>query len=272
MGLFSFLGKPELPRDATFAGFLYPDARDDLRALLDEALDNHAPRDARAIVVPHSDLTIVAPVAAAAFARLVPAKRIVVLGPSHKIPFAGLAVPNADGWTTPLGTMRVDTDAYDDVADLGMIRVMDAAFDPEPAIEVQLPWLQVTGAKFQIVPLLCGDADAEDVAEVLDRLVDDDTALVVACEFAWDRDEREVVRLDDDTLDAIAANDVDRVRRSDVTARTPLGAVMTLAKRRGWNAETLLHRTSRELGASDDRVAGFAAVRFADRINQPEDG
>jgi AmmeMemoRadiSam system protein B len=262
VGLFNFLGKPELPRDAKFAGFVYPDNPDELRTTLEDALLDST-RDARAIVTPHSDLSIVAPVAGAAFARLAPAKRVVVIGPSHKIPFAGLAVPNADGWTTPLGTMRIDTAAYEEVADLGLIRVMDPAFDPEPAIEVQLPWLQLTQPKAKLVPLLCGDAKASPVADVLERLLDENTVLVVACEFAWDRSEREVVRLDEETFEAIDARDLDRLRRSHVTAGTPLGALVEVAKRRGWQSERLLHRTSRELGAPDDRTAGYAALVFS---------
>jgi AmmeMemoRadiSam system protein B len=249
---------------------LYPGDPETLRELMGEM--SESANAAQAIVVPHSDLNLVAPVSAAAFARLAPARRVVVIGPSHKLPFAGLAVPNADGWTTPLGTLHIDTAAYDDVASMGMVRVMDAAFDVEPAVELQLPWLQVRQRKPQLVPLLCGDAKDEDVAQVLDALLLEDTVLVVACELAWDRSEREVHRIDEATFDAITALAPDRLQRAHVTAGTPLGALLRVARRRGWSAETLLHQTSRELGATGDRVAGYAAVGFFDAPNVPAGG
>lgn len=256
-------GLPEFPRAARFAGMFYPEDASALAALT--AVDATEP-SARAVVVPHSDIELVAPVARAAYSQLVDARRAVVIGPSHKIPFAGVAVPNADGWTSPLGTLRIDTGAYDGLEDIGVVRVMDPAFEAEPAIELQVPWLQQRfGDKLKLIPLLCGDANVDDVEAVLDRLLDDETVLVVACEFARDLPAKEVRALDETLLRAICGTDRVQIRRGHATARVPLAALHAIGRNRGWNANVAQYATSTDLGGPEQHAAGYAAISFVPR-------
>ena len=89
-------------------------------------------------------------------------RRVVVLAPSHRVPFRGIALSSADVFETPLGDIPVDMLAVKGLTDLPGVLVLDAAFAEEHALEVQLPFLQAVLPDFTLVPLIVGDADSDD--------------------------------------------------------------------------------------------------------------
>ena len=62
--------------------------------------------------------------------------------------------------------------------------VQDEPHADEHALEVELPFLQAVFGSALIVPLLVGSASPKEVAEVLSRLWDDDTLIVVSSELS----------------------------------------------------------------------------------------
>src|SRR3989344_2770272 len=111
----------------------------------------------KAIIVPHAGYIYSGPVAAAAYARLGPLRgrvtRVVLLGPSHRVGFDGLALTGADSYITPLGRVPIDADAVTKLADLPEVGVFDAAHAQEHSLEVHLPFLQEVLDEFSLVPL-----------------------------------------------------------------------------------------------------------------------
>jgi len=113
-----------------------------------------------ALIVPHSAYKLCGVVAADAY-RLLEGKHydtVVIVGPSHVIPFEGVALSEADWWRTPLGDVPVDTS----VAEALRVQGVDVRFVPEAertehAIEVEVPFLQETLTDFRIVPVLMRD-------------------------------------------------------------------------------------------------------------------
>lgn len=262
MVLWRMLGQPELVREPRFDSLFYPSQKTELAELIAGAL-GEGPADARAIIVPHSDLRLVAEVVGAGFSRLARARRVVVLGPSHKVPFAGVAVPNADGWRTPLGTSRIDVKAFKSLEPMQIVRVLDPVFDAEPAAELLVPWIQTTHPRAMLIGMLAGDVRALQLRDVLSMLDDGDTVFVVASELGRDLGERDLVRQDEQTLAQIERLDSKGLTSDHLTARSAVTALIDYAGDRGWRAERVLHRTSRELGARDERTAGFAAIAFS---------
>src|SRR6202047_5589934 len=100
-------------RPAAVAGLFYPGAPPALKASVRALLDA-APRptgnDAecpKALIVPHAGYIYSGPIAASAYARLVPGRllirRVVLLGPVHRVPIRGLALPGAGRVVTAPG-------------------------------------------------------------------------------------------------------------------------------------------------------------------------
>src|SRR6266403_996177 len=167
-------------RPPAVAGLFYPGAppalRLSVRALLDAA-PRAAANDAecpKALIVPHAGYIYSGPIAASAYARLVPGRslirRVVLLGPVHRMPIRGLALPGADSFVTPLGAVPVDAEAAARLRVMPQVRESEAAHSLEHSLEVQLPFLQTMLEDFTLVPLAVGDASPSEVAEVIESL------------------------------------------------------------------------------------------------------
>src|ERR1700692_1365555 len=134
-------------RPAAVAGLFYPGAPPALRASV-RALLHAAPQPAadaecpKALIVPHAGYIYSGPIAASAFARLIPGRslirRVVLLGPVHRMPIRGLALPGADSFVTPLGAVTVDAEAAARLRTLPQVDESDAAHSLEHSLEVQL--------------------------------------------------------------------------------------------------------------------------------------
>src|SRR5207302_7003212 len=109
------------------------------------------------------------PVAARAYDELAAARgvvrRVVMLGPVHRVPVRGLALPGADAFATPLGTVPIDRGACRSVQGLSQVVTSDPAHALEHSLEVQLPFLQKILGEFALVPLAVGTANVAERSE-----------------------------------------------------------------------------------------------------------
>ncbi len=129
----------------------------------------------KALIAPHAGYVYSGPIAAHAYARLAAArgtiKRVVLLGPTHRVAVRGLAIPRARAFATPLGTIELDAAAIESIRELPQVVVSDEAHALEHSLEVHLPFLQTVLGDFKLVPLAVGYAEPADVAAVIEALV-----------------------------------------------------------------------------------------------------
>jgi AmmeMemoRadiSam system protein B len=158
----------------------YPGMPADLAASVRECLVGAAARPRvggarpKALIVPHAGYVYSGPTAAAAYARLAGShaiiRRVVILGPTHRVAVRGLALPTVRAFATPLGEVEVDRKAAALALSLPQVVENDAAHALEHSLEVQLPFLQAVLDNFRIVPFAVGAATPDEVADVLERL------------------------------------------------------------------------------------------------------
>jgi AmmeMemoRadiSam system protein B len=249
----------------------YPaDARtlaEEVRTYLGAARAQEIPAP-KAIVAPHAGYIYSGPVAGSAYAQLAgraqAITRVVLLGPSHRVPFRGLAYSGADSFLTPLGAVAVDRDAFRAVADLPQVRAFEAPFEGEHCLEVQLPFLQQVLASFHIVPFLVGDATADEVAQVIERLWGgDETLIVVSSDLSHYLDYDSARRIDAVTSRAIESLRPEEIGYDQACGRNPLNGLLREIKRHGLRAHTLDLRNSGDTAGPRDRVVGYGAYAFA---------
>ena len=261
-------------RPAAVAGSFYPAVPRRLEAEVRghlAAADPPRGRCPKALVAPHAGYIYSGPVAGSAFRQLEPWRgaiaRVVLLGPSHFVPFGGLALPSAQAFTTPLGDLPVAADAASRLAGLPQVVVADAPHDREHALEVELPFLQVALERFELVPLVVGEAEAEEVAAVLDRLWGGaETLIVVSTDLSHYRDYATAAALDRSTADAIVALDVEGIAAGAACGRNPLRGLLLAARRRGLEVAELDLRSSGDTAGGGDRsarVVGYGAFALA---------
>ncbi len=254
-------------RPPAVAGSFYPADPSELRsvveAVLGEARTGPLPK---AIIAPHAGYMFSGPVAGSAYARLArgPVNRVVLLGPAHRAPDAGIAASSADAFSTPLGQLPVDTATRDALVDAGLVVVRDDAHAQEHSLEVQLPFLQVCLGDVTVLPLAVGQADPEQVAEVLDVVWGgNETLVVVSTDLSHYHDHATAAALDRRTAAAIVARRPDRLGRYDACGLVPLQGLLLAADRRTLDVELLDLRTSADTAGGPDRVVGYGAFALS---------
>jgi len=269
-------------RPAAVAGSFYPGQA---RALHD-AVRGHlatvqaAPAPAAApwpklLVVPHAGYGYSGDVAASAYARLAPLcgriRRVVLLGPSHRVALAGLAAPTAAAFDTPLGPVRIDQAALASLANLPQVQRSDRAHAAEHALEVQLPFLQtVLGDGFSLVPLVVGEASPAEVDEVLERLWGgDETLVLISSDLSHYLPWAAARQRDQATVARILAF-ADDLRGDEACGARPLNGALRTARRHGLRPQLLDLRNSADTaGRGHDRVVGYAAIAFTPPATPP---
>ena len=261
-------------RPAAVAGMFYPDAQ----AALDSTVRAFLARAARsvddkaalpkALIVPHAGYVYSGPVAASAYARIAKARttirRVVLLGPVHRVPIRGLALPVAEAFATPLGKVEIDAAAAAQALALPQVRTSDAAHALEHALEVQLPFLQIALEDFRIVPFAVGDATPAEVAAVIDRLWGGpETLIVVSSDLSHYHSYAEACAIDRRTTSDILAL-ASSIDHEQACGATPINGFALCAKRQGLAVELLDLRNSGDTAGDKSRVVGYAAFAFTE--------
>jgi AmmeMemoRadiSam system protein B len=254
-------------RPAAVAGSFYVGHPQRLRTAVADLLAA-APASAgaspKALIAPHAGYVYSGGVAAAAFATLKSDKpgisRVVLIGPAHYVAVRGLAVPTADAFETPLGRVPVDRDALSAIADLPFVVEADAAHAPEHALEVELPFLQTLLGSFALIPLLVGDADPRQVAQVLERLWGEpDTLIVVSSDLSHYHDYDTARQLDAATAAAIERGDWGSLGPDRACGFLAVAGLLMEAGRRWLAARRLALCNSGDTAGPRDRVVGYGA-------------
>ena len=220
----------------------------------------------KAIIAPHAGYIYSGPIAATAYARLAPArgtvKRVVLLGPVHRVPVRGLALPGVAMLATPLGNVGIDADAVATLANMPQVLVSPAAHALEHSLEVHLPFLQAVLENFAVVPLAVGDATADEVAQVLDALWGGaETLIVVSSDLSHYLGYDEAKAADHATADAILDLRTD-ISHEQACGGTPVNGLLLTARRRGLTPQLLDLRNSGDTAGDRSRVVGYGAFAF----------
>jgi AmmeMemoRadiSam system protein B len=260
-------------RQPAVAGTFYPGTAVQLKRDINEmitAAQGAAVGQAvpKAIIAPHAGYIYSGPIAAAVYARLLPAReritRVVLAGPVHRVPVRGLALPGASTLATPLGVVPVDRNAVAQLSALPQVTTSVAAHAYEHSLEVHLPFLQSVLSQFSVVPLAVGDASAAEVAQVFDLLWGgDETLLVVSSDLSHYLDYKQAQTLDRFTAQAILDLHTD-ISHEQACGGTPINGLTLTARARNLSVELVDLRNSGDTAGDRARVVGYGAFAFCE--------
>ena len=248
------------------AGSFYPEQPEILKAMISEYLQQVAPalKVPQAIIVPHAGYIYSGEIAASAYARLQPRqssiKHVVLLGPSHKVGFTGLALSHADAFRTPLGDIPLDAEAIASIIHFPFVEYREQAHLLEHSLEVQLPFLQMTLDSFKLLPIVAGDCPAELIEELLELFYgQDDTLIVISSDLSHFHDYQTAQRLDKQTSRLIEQLEYQLLDYDSACGRVPVSGLMVLAKKKSLQIETIDLRNSGDTAGNKSRVVGYGA-------------
>lgn len=259
-----------LVRPPAVAGLFYPSEARTLASAVDDfvaaaSVASDATTAPKALIVPHAGYRYSGAMAGRGYASVAPLAgtitRVILLGPVHRVPVRGLALPGADALLTPLGEVRVEAS---EAADLPGVVVRPDVHAAEHSLEVQLPFLQRVLGNVALVPLAVGDASAAEVASVLDPLWGGaETLIVVSTDLSHYHPYAQAQRRDAATLEAVLAL-AGPLTHDQACGATPLNGLLHTARRRGMNADLLGACNSGDTAGDRARVVGYASVALTE--------
>lgn len=260
-------------RAPAVAGAFYPAGTETLQSQVSALLDcvsrsGHGPRP-KALIAPHAGYIYSGQTAAHAYRQLVPWRdeisRVILLGPAHRVRLSGLALPAADAFATPLGTVPLDGVAMAQIRHLPQVCTSDEAHAWEHSLEVHLPFLQRTLAAFTLVPLAVGNATPAQVAEVLALLWGgDETLIVVSSDLSHYLNYAQAQAVDERTAGSILELQA-CLNHQQACGATPVNGLLLEARARGLSPRLLDRCNSGDTAGDRNRVVGYASFAFYPR-------
>jgi AmmeMemoRadiSam system protein B len=266
-------------RPAAFAGSWYPGERDDLARAVDRYLvKGPFPEgdEVIALISPHAGLMYSGPVAGHAYGAVTGRKydAVVLVGPSHRVRFEGVASYGAGAFETPFGPVRVDENLSAALASRStLVRDVPTVHAREHCLEIQLPFVARVLPGTPIVPLLIGDQDRAIVdllASTLARAAAGKRVLMVASsDLSHYHDAMAAARLDARVASLVARFDADGLMTAleeepeHACGGGPMVAVMKAARELGAPDARLLARAdSGDVSGDKQAVVGYMAAAF----------
>jgi AmmeMemoRadiSam system protein B len=264
-------------RPPAVASMFYPGGATELRKAVQNYLSNAGTEEdvpklkkgetaeLRTLIVPHAGYIYSGKIAASAYRLLEQNqnqfKRVLLLGPAHRVWLEGAAFPEADAFQTPLGEITLDKELIEKIlAEYSWISVSDKAHAEEHCLEVQLPFLQETLGEFKLLPLVVGDAKTELLAALIHQFSEDhETLIVISTDLSHFHDYQTAREIDARTANAIELLEQNRISTEDACGAYPLRGALLAASQNQWNVHRLGLCNSGDTAGDRGRVVGYGA-------------
>ncbi len=261
------------------AGQFYPSDRARLKEQIDGYLNktkiSPIEGDIIGLIAPHAGYQYSGPIAAAAFKQIEGRHYdiVVVIAPSHRIPFDGIALTTKDFYETPLGKIPIASDLSKKlITENAWAKDEIRPYLVEHSLEVELPFLQSVIKNFKILPLITGldqTFDVEKVASALNQILPGKNVLFVAStdlshyhpyEVAVKKDKKTISLIED--MDVAQFENAAKDNTAELCGQKPVSILMALAKLKGGSARLIHYANSGDTAGDKSRVVGYAALAF----------
>jgi len=232
-------------------------------ACADTDTDSDLDTQPKALILPHAGYIYSGIVAAKGYRLLTKYKdmidRVVLLGPSHRVGFLGIALPVDDEFETPLGNISVDTALLKQLEALEAVSYRSDAHLKEHSLEVHLPFLQQCLGEFELLPLVVGQATPKQVANILEHLWSLKNTLFIVSSDLSHFNPYEVAKVKDhQTMEKIIALKTN-LNGDEACGCHPVNGLLLQAKQQSLHCRLLSMCNSGDTAGDKDRVVGYAS-------------
>jgi AmmeMemoRadiSam system protein B len=256
-------------RPAAVAGLFYPGQPAELR---DAVSDYFAQAPAavgappKALIVPHAGYIYSGGIAAAAYSQLAhrrsQIRRVVLIGPSHRVYLEGMAVPAAEAFQTPLGVVPIDAELKARALAHSHVVEADEPHANEHCLEVQLPFLQMLLDEFTLLPVTLGLVSPSAVANLLaEAWGGEETLVLVSSDLSHYLPYDAARKLDAVTIAAILRYDT-HLTGEQACGCIGINGLSYLAQQRRLSIAEIARCNSGDTAGDRYRVVGYGAFRL----------
>jgi len=286
VSLFAFESFPaENIRMPVWAGKFYPAKQSELKQMI-ESLAQKAKqttvnipsnKELKAIILPHAGYIYSGFTAAHASFVLSENqfKKVILLGPDHRVGFRNCAISNVKGYQTPLGFIKLHEDTKILLKKSNLFQYIQPFDEVEHSLEVILPFLQYYIKEFELIPIVMGRSyEINAIADAIEPLLDLDTLLVVSSDLSHFLPYSKAAAKDKETIEIILNFKPEELKKRENCAcgKTPILILMEIARRHEWQPVLLNYSNSGDTAGDRSKVVGYAAIAYFSKtsLNQKQ--
>ena len=254
-------------RETYFDGSFYPGTADEIVSYIeafDEIKTLRSEEHIRAMIVPHAGYVYSGFTANLAYMQLRPEhRRIIVIGPSHRVAFRGVSIALYDEYATPFGSLKMDQ-GYAKALQSDFNLAFEPAMHREHSTEVQMPFIKHYQKDARVVEIVYGEEDPAHLAKVIERLLEEkENLVVISTDLSHFYAEDEANRLDALCLKAIDDEEKALLHQGcEACGKIGVEAMLIAAKNAGLESKLLDYRTSSWASNDTTSVVGYTSAVF----------
>jgi AmmeMemoRadiSam system protein B len=224
---------------------------------------------ARAIISPHAGYIYSGFTANAAYKTIehLTPKRVIVIGPSHRVYLDGASVAKYDRYETPCGKIDIDKIYSKELMD----RFDFIAFDPkahsEHSTETQMPFVEHYFPDTPVVEIVYGQIEHKKITKLFDFLLQDgDNFLIISTDLSHYHNLQSAKRIDSICLKAIDTMDVELLSKGcEACGMVGVKALIDTANKISLKSSIIDYRTSADVSGDNSKVVGYVSAVLCEK-------
>ena len=264
-------------RKMAVAGAFYPADPNEIKKMFEyynEILDKHLKDKSilkiapQAIIVPHAGYIYSAFTANVAFRALKNSnpKKIVVIGPSHKVYLEGASISLQDEFETPFGNLNIDNSLTSKIKEkFGLSFVPEA--HKEHSTEVQMPFIKYYMPQAKVAEIVYGKISPYELEKVIAYVLQErDSAVIISSDLSHYYNLEKANAIDSVCIEAVSKLDTNLIKQGcEACGILGIEAIMLFAKENGLKSILLDYRTSADASGDKSAVVGYMSAGFVQR-------
>ena len=258
-------------RKCAVAGSFYPAQKEEVLRYIEhfsQELNNiRIDKNIQALVVPHAGYIYSGFTANLAYhlAKDLKPKRVIVIGPSHKVYIQGASVSLHESYETPLGDMDVDIDFSNKLKENFGFLTFDESVHSEHSTETQVPFIKHYFNDSAVVEIIYGKQDYNALSKLIEYCMEDkDNLIVISTDLSHFYSLKEANLLDEQCLSSVIKKDIKGFDGCEACGMIGVKALVDVAIHKGLNFELLNYCTSYDRTSDDSSVVGYCSFILGD--------
>ncbi len=255
-------------RATSVAGTFYPLTAQEIKGYMRSFNEGHGEFEpklkAKAIISPHAGYVFSGACANEAYRSIDVSKikRVIIIGPSHRVYLKGASVALYDSYESPCADLKIDLDYSRELVERYEFLDFNPLAHSEHSTETQVPFVEHYCNEVELVEIVYGDIDYMDLAPLIDKaLAQEENLVVISTDLSHFHNLDEAKRHDAVCRTAIEKMSVEELDHGcEACGMIGVKALLEAGNKIGLKSQIMDFRTSYDTNSDSSRVVGYLSV------------